>query len=72
MRTREQFIQEFRHEIEGWLLDAAMSGKHGAELSVWLRQMRQKIETKLGVMYDASQPQPANGKPAQPSQGARK
>ncbi len=61
--TRSEFIAEYRHEIDGWLLDAAMEGRRGAELSIWLRQMRARIEQKLGVMYDRMQDKPAtNGK----------
>ncbi len=62
--TREQFIATFRHEIDGWVLDAAMSGHRGSDLSMFLRMMRGKIETKLASMYDAlipPKPVPVNG-----------
>ncbi len=51
--TRDEFLIRFRHELEGWLLDAAMTQRSGSDLSMFLRMMRQKIESKLGVMFDA-------------------
>lgn len=63
--TREEFIGQYRHEIDGWLLDAAMVNRTGSDLSIWLRMMRGKIETKLASMYDAlipPKPLPVNGK----------
>lgn len=58
MKTREQFVQDYRHEIEGWLLDAALTKRNGAELSLWLRAMRAKIEAKLAAVYADLQPVP--------------
>lgn len=49
--TTEEFVGKYRHEIDGWILDAAMGGRHGAELSIFLRAMRAKIETKLGQIH---------------------
>ncbi len=54
--TRQEFVSAWRHEVEGWLLDAAMTNRTGAELSVFLRAMRQKIEAKLAAVYDALVP----------------
>lgn len=51
--TRDEFIRDHRAELDGWVLDAAMSGRQGVELSLHLRILRAKIETKLGAMYDA-------------------
>lgn len=65
--TRKDFIAEFRSEIDGWILDAAMEHRAGAQLSMHLRQLRARIEAKLGEMYDALQkPVPTNGTPPQP------
>jgi hypothetical protein len=52
MKNREQFVEDWRHEIDGWILDAAMQNRSGAELSMFLRVMRTKIGVKLGSMYD--------------------
>lgn len=52
--TTEEFVEAFRHEIDGWILDAAMEGRTGAELSVWLRNMRKKVEIKLTLMHQAA------------------
>ena len=51
--TRIEFVNEYRHELDGWILDAAMESRKGAELSIFLRQMRAKIEAKLATMHDA-------------------
>lgn len=50
--TRSEFIVKFRYEIEGWVLDGAMEARRGAELSIWLRQIRERIGEKLGEMFD--------------------
>lgn len=50
--SQQEFIEKFRHEIDGWVLDAAMSGRSGENLSLWLKVIRSKIEAKLGAMYD--------------------
>lgn len=69
--TQKEFTERFRHEVEGWLLDAAMSGRSGAELSIWLRHMRARIETKLGQMWqDMQSKAPGSGAPAGNGSGA--
>jgi hypothetical protein len=57
--TKEEFADEWQHEIDGWLLDAAMEGRRGAELSVWLRNMRGKIRAKLFAIHDELTDKPA-------------
>jgi hypothetical protein len=61
--TQDEFVAKYRHEIDGWILDAAMEGRRGAELSIWLKTMRSKIESKLRAMYVSMQPDtaPSNG-----------
>lgn len=56
--TQEEFADEWQHEIDGWLLDAAMAGRTGAELSVWLRNMRGKIRAKLFLIHAELTPKP--------------
>lgn len=63
--TKSEFVSEWRHELDGWILDAAMSSRSGSDLSIWLRSMRAKIEVKLGNIYD-SLTEPAAKPPAQP------
>ncbi len=66
MKTREQFVQEYRHEIEGWMLDAAMTKRSGAELSIFLRSIRARIEAKLAAMHADLQPSPQRNGVAKP------
>lgn len=51
--TRQEFIEKFRHQWDGIVLDACITHRTGAELSMWLRQMRGRIELGLGEMHDA-------------------
>lgn len=50
--TRDEFIAEYRHELSGMILDAATSGKSGAELAVQIRHLMRKVDAQLGEMYD--------------------
>ncbi len=63
--TKEQFVAKWRHEIDGWILDAAIEARRGADLSMFLRGMRAKVEAKLVAMYCDFQTTapPANGQP---------
>ena len=47
----KEFTLKWRHEVEGWVLDAATTQRSGTALSLFLRQIRAKIENKLGAMY---------------------
>lgn len=63
--TRQEFIAKFRHEIDGWVLDACLERRpSGLELSKFLREMRAKIEVKLGDMFDAVIADPPKPLPA--------
>ncbi len=55
--TRDDFVQRWKHECLGRVLDAAMSGRAGGELSLWLRRITKVIDDDLGRMWDAAQPQ---------------
>jgi hypothetical protein len=60
--SRDEFVLHFQHEIDGWVLDAAIEHRKGGELSLFLKVMRNRIVHKLGVMYDTvvgSEPCPA-------------
>jgi len=56
--TRKEFTDAHRHEIDGWLLDAILGNHKGAELSMFLKAQRAKIEKRLGEMYDQLCPPP--------------
>lgn len=65
--TRDEFIAQHLDEWAGQLLDAAVSQRSGAELSLWTRQAYQRLRARLGAMYDQMCPATnghANGKPA--------
>lgn len=67
MKTEQEFLDQFRHEWGGMILDAATSGLHGAELSLFTRQILRKVDTQIVKMYRALNPPatlPANGVPA--------
>ncbi len=57
--TRQEFIEKFRHEIGGLVLDAATSGKTGADMSMTLRHAMRKIDAMLGKAYDDVAPKHA-------------
>ncbi len=61
MLTRQQFIEAHFHELSGIILDAALAGRSGAELSIWLRNTQKKLSEKLGKVFDDLQPKAANG-----------
>lgn len=50
--TKEEFASQWQHEIDGWVLDAAMEARRGGELSIFLRSMRLKIRQKLFAIHD--------------------
>ena len=65
--TRQQAIEKYKHEFAGFVLDAATAGRSGGELSLWLRTAVQRIDAKIGAMFDeitAPEDKPAtNGVP---------
>lgn len=67
--TRKDFIDKYKHQLAGFVVDAATAGRSGAELALFLRGVMQRIDANLGVIYDdlcPPAPLPVNGKPAQP------
>ena len=76
--SREEFIDKFRHEIGGMVLDAATAQRTGADLAMSIRFVMKRIDATLGAAFDLMQP-PApikaperNGTPATQPQGAKK
>jgi hypothetical protein len=51
--SKQDFMEKFRHEWAGMVLDAATSGCRGAELAFAMRHTMQKIDRHLALMYDA-------------------
>ncbi len=74
--NRLEFIERYRHELGGMILDAATAQRTGADLSMALRHVMRTIDSRLGEMYDALRPStpptvPAKNGPAA-TQGAKK
>lgn len=49
--TRQEFIEAWRHEIGGLILDAATRQSTGPELSLRLRHVLRHVDTLLGRIY---------------------
>ncbi len=67
--TKQQFVDEHRHELFGMVTDAAVTQARGAPLSIFLRELAKKIDRRLEMIYDElTKPPPpgANGKAALP------
>lgn len=50
--SKEEFIETHRHEIGGWLLDAATAMRTGGDLALSIRTAMKRIDARLAVMYD--------------------
>ncbi len=50
--TRQQFVEAWRHEICGMILDSATADVRGAGLSILMRGLLRKVDTILGQQYD--------------------
>lgn len=61
--TREQFIDRWKHELAGLMLDAATTGMSGAALALWCRNVMKTLDARLGQMWDSLQPK-QESKPA--------
>ncbi len=65
--TKDEFIEYHRHELGGWLLDAATAQRTGSELALSIRFAMKRIDARLSLMFDQLQPKAeANHKPATP------
>jgi hypothetical protein len=66
---RAAFIEKWRHEMAGLVLDGCAVHRTGAEFALFARQIMHKVDQRLGQMYDQLNPKPAaptNGTAAQP------
>ncbi len=60
--SKEDFINRWRHELAGEILDACTVQRTGADLGLFVRRVMQKIDARLGQMWQEFQPKPtANG-----------
>lgn len=51
MLTREEFIEKWRHEVGGMILDGATLQATGAELGLFVRNILRKVDQRLGQMH---------------------
>jgi hypothetical protein len=72
--TRPEFIEKYRYKIMGWVLDAALSGRKGADLALSLRAISEEISRDLGLMHEdaQTQQQPVKAPPVAPPPAATK
>ena len=56
--TREQFVQMHKHHFLGLVADSIGKQRSGGELGLFLTQAIEKIDTRLGQIFDQLQPKP--------------
>ena len=56
---KRDFVELFRHEICGLVMDAAVSRDQGASLAMRTRMTFTRIDTILAGIYDKLAPKPA-------------
>ena len=49
---RDEFVDRFKHEVFGLILDAVVVQRTGPELSIFLKGVSARTEGKLGEIYD--------------------
>lgn len=57
MNGKDAFIEKYQHMIDGWILDACISQRTGADLSLWLKRHRANVTLQLGLIYDELKPE---------------
>jgi hypothetical protein len=53
MISKEAFIEQWRHELGGMILDGATANLTGAAMALWARNILKRVDLKLSQMYDA-------------------
>lgn len=56
LEARKKFIEKFRHEIAGLVLDGASVTRLGAEFALWARTTMHRTDQMLGTMFDSLHP----------------
>lgn len=58
-RERLAFVEKYRHELTGLICDAATVARSGVPLSIFLRGAMQRVDQKLGEMFNELKAEPA-------------
>lgn len=69
---RAAFIDRWRHELSGMVLDGATTQRTGADLGLFARTIMQKIDARLGAMYDQLHPETKPAAQAAPTPGGKR
>lgn len=56
--TKEEFIERYEHEFEGWVFDALAESRRGGEASLFMKAYRARVRACLGKIYEEKVPQP--------------
>ncbi len=68
MKTRDEFLERWRHHVGGLLFEAISTIRNGSELSLWTRNAQRKLDSILGEIYgeDVNPIKQAEQKPPEP------
>ena len=67
--TRQEFVERWKHQLAGMILDGATVARTGADLGLWCRSVMGKTDVLLARMYDDLHPAEAIKPPAPSSNG---
>ncbi len=51
MKSKDEFVAKWKHDLAGMVLDALVSNATGAELAVKTRLLMEKVETRLAQYW---------------------
>jgi hypothetical protein len=68
MKARQEFIDAWKHEWAGMVLDALTAQRTGADLGLFARHLIRKVDERIGKMWDDLQA--TNGQPKPAANGA--
>lgn len=72
MKSKQEFIERWKHDLGGMLLDASTVGAKGPALSLWVAGIMEKVERRLGQYYDDLAPvEPIKPEPKQPAKDSQ-
>lgn len=70
--TKQQFIERYRYELGGIVMDAATHCRQSGELAIWTRRMFERHDRMLERMFDELCPAPLAGVKAPSANGVHK